>query len=67
MVGAYDRALPSTNYPKKGFGRGEYFFTLMVQGVTFKGEDYMCYGLHWYMMAWHWHYILQHILMPHMV
>ncbi len=46
MVGAYDRALPSTNYLKKGFGRGEYFFTLMVQGVTFKGEDYMCYGLH---------------------
>jgi len=39
----------------------------MVQRVTFKGEDYMCYGLHWYIMAsWHWHYILQHILMPHM-
>jgi hypothetical protein len=35
--------------------------------MPFKGEDYMCYGLHWYIMAsWHWHYILQHILMPHM-
>jgi hypothetical protein len=46
MVGAYDSALPITNYLKKRLGRGEYFYTLMVQGVTFKGEDCMFYGLH---------------------
>jgi len=37
---------PAQITQKKGSEEVNIFFTLMVPGVTFKGEDYMCYGLH---------------------
>jgi hypothetical protein len=41
MVGAYHKALPYRNSLKTKLKRGEYFFILIVHGVTFKGEDYI--------------------------
>jgi len=56
-------SLAPHKFPKKKLGRGEYIFIFDGSGGNFQRWG-LCDELHWHIMAWHFHYVLQHDTNP---